>query len=85
MQDQRDDKQEPSQDGLCKDDILVALSKVNYAIANCSELKPVLSLILENAVKILKIDTAKLYLIDKKDNLLKGAAFAGSRDRKSVV
>ncbi len=44
-----------------------------------------LLLILENAVKILKIDTAKLYLIDKKDNLLKGAACAGSRDVQTPI
>jgi diguanylate cyclase (GGDEF)-like protein len=85
MQNQRDDKQGSSQDGLRKDDILAALSKINHAIANSSELKPVLSLILENAVKILKIDTAKLYLIDKKDNLLKGVACAGSRDVQAPI
>lgn len=68
-----------------KDKILLALSKINLAIANSSELKPTLSVILESIVEILRFDAAKLYLIDKKDNVLKGVACAGKRETATPI
>jgi len=63
-----------------RDKILLALAKMNRAIADSSELKPSLSVILESIVEILRFDSAKLYLIDKKDNMLKGAVCAGRKE-----
>jgi len=80
MLDQENNNEGLSRQGPLEGKVLAALSKINRAIADSSELKPALVLILENTVNLLNIDTAKIYLIDKKDGLFKGVACAGRRE-----
>lgn len=64
---------------LRKISVLLALSKISEAMASTLELSHVLSIILKSAVEVLHFDRAKLYLIDKEENILKGVASADIR------
>jgi len=65
-----------------KIDMLLALSKISGAMATTMEFEPVLEIILKSAVDILKFDMAKLYLVDRTENQLRGRL---SSDIRHVV
>ena len=67
------------QSNFRKVSMLLALSKISEAMASAMEFETALSIILNSAIEILKFDRAKLYLIDKEENLLKGQISADIR------